>query len=73
MPPLGVALVTDVDGASRPPSVATPPPDDALLDAYSTAVGDAVARVAPAVAHVAARDDRRSTGGGRRSAAAPDS
>jgi len=64
MPPLGVALVTDVDGASRPPSVATPPPDDALLDAYSTAVGDAVARVAPAVAHVAVA--RRSPVHGRR-------
>ena len=64
MPPLGVALVTNVDGASRPPSVATPPPDDALLDAYSTAVGDAVARVAPAVAHVAVA--RRSPVHGRR-------
>ena len=64
MPPLGVALVTNVDSASRPPSVATPPPDDALLDAYSTAVGDAVARVAPAVAHVAVA--RRSPVHGRR-------
>jgi S1-C subfamily serine protease len=65
MPPLDVALVTDVDGAARPsPGASLPPPDDALLDAYSSAVGDAVARVAPAVAHVAVA--RRSPVPGRR-------
>jgi len=39
-----------------------PRPDDALLDAYSTAVTSAVARVAPAVAHVAVRFDGEGRG-----------
>jgi len=60
MPPLDaprLRLLTDGAGApsasdaSVPPS-APPPSDDPLLDAYSHAVSTAVARVAPAVAHV---------------------
>ena len=37
-------------------------PDTALLDAYSRAVSDAVARVAPAVAHVDVRGPRQADG-----------
>ena len=39
--------------------------DDALLDAYSASVTGAVARVAPAVAHLRVMDKRRSASGGR--------
>jgi S1-C subfamily serine protease len=47
-------------GAGAEP--AAPPADDALLDAYSRAVAQAVDRVAPAVAHVRVERARRGRG-----------
>jgi S1-C subfamily serine protease len=56
MPPLDAPRVARLSGDAREAAAAQPPaaPDDeCLLDAYSSAVSGAVARVAPAVAHVA--------------------
>src|SRR2546422_3764383 len=56
MPPLDLprADPPPADGAPDPlgTAVPAPPPDAALLDSYSDAVTAAVAKVAPAVAHV---------------------
>jgi hypothetical protein len=48
------------DGATEPASgEPVRAPDSTLLDAYSEAVSGAVARVAPAVAHVRVERERR--------------